>query len=122
MGKLTLDGIEPPYVQVAEDLLSGIEAGRYKPGDKLPSLKDLAEQYGVAIGTVKSALALLRDRSVIATRHGTGSFVRPDLDLSRLDTTLLRDGPSSAELEEALRLLHEINGRLIALEERLSAK
>ena len=48
---------------------------------KLLAEPDLAEEYGVAYTTVRHAMQRLRDRAVIITRHGRGTFVRVvDLD------------------------------------------
>ncbi len=65
----------PAYVQIADDLRRLIRAGVYRPGDKLPSNKDMSEAYGVADGTIRSALELLRDEGTVATRSTRGTFV-----------------------------------------------
>jgi len=44
---------------------------------KLPGERELAEQYGVAYTTVRRAMEVLRDRGVIITRQGRGTFVSP---------------------------------------------
>ena len=46
------------------------------PGDRLPSGKDLAANYGVARMTIQQALRLLRDEGLIVSRQGSGVFVR----------------------------------------------
>lgn len=53
-----------------------IVQGDYKPGDKLPSEKDLAQQYGVSRMSVREALAVLASAQLIEIRHGEGSFVQ----------------------------------------------
>src|SRR5687767_14724241 len=109
MGKLDPKSSVPPYLQVARDVVCAIREGSYVPGDRLPSYQALATEYGVAIGTVKSALALLRERDVVVTRHGYGSTVHPDLDPATLnmDAELSRD-PGMADV---LALLGEIRDR-----------
>ncbi|PKW13909.1 GntR family transcriptional regulator [Saccharopolyspora spinosa] len=120
MGKLDPKNPQPPYLQIAEDLMSSIRNGALSPGDSLPSYNTLATQYGVAVGTVRSALDVLRDRSVIVTRHGTGSFVHPDLDIATLPPSIDRPvAVQAADLAEVLRLLHDISERLAVLESRL---
>ena len=42
-----------------------------------PLERDLAGEYGVAYTTVRHAMEILRDRGVIITRHGRGTFVTP---------------------------------------------
>jgi GntR family transcriptional regulator len=61
------------YVQVANNLAVRIEAGEIT--HKLPSERDLAEEYGVAYQTVRHAMKVLRERGLIITRQGRGTFV-----------------------------------------------
>jgi DNA-binding GntR family transcriptional regulator len=68
----------PPYRQIAAALRGEIEAGRYAPGDRLPSEKDLSQTYGVARETARRAVAALRESGHAVTLPGRGSFVPPD--------------------------------------------
>lgn len=61
------------YVQLADDLARKIEA-RELTG-RLPAERDLASEYGVAYGTVRRAMELLRDRGLVESVHGRGTFV-----------------------------------------------
>jgi DNA-binding GntR family transcriptional regulator len=115
MGKLDSNSSRPPYLQIARDLSAQIASGKYRPGDRLPGYDALAEEYGVAIGTAKSAINHLREQAVVVTRHGVGTFVHEDLDPASLSS----DGGRTGGLTEVLRLLNEINDRLVALERRL---
>ncbi|WP_028934243.1 GntR family transcriptional regulator [Pseudonocardia spinosispora] len=117
MGKLDLNGPRPPYVQIANDLMEAIVRQDLAPGERLPSITALAERYGVASGTIQSALAVLRDSAVVSTRRGTGSFVREDLDVAALSARLDAHGPTG-DLAEVIRLLHEVLERVTALEQR----
>jgi DNA-binding GntR family transcriptional regulator len=54
-----------------------IEAGELAPGAKLPAERDLAAEYGVSYDTIRRATALLRDRGLIITIVGRGTYVRP---------------------------------------------
>ena len=69
----------PVANQVARDIEADIVAGRIAPDTRLPSEPDLALQYGVARMTVRRAVAQLRDKGLVVTVHGRGSFVSPDL-------------------------------------------
>ena len=60
-------------MQVADNIEVRIEAGEIS--HRLPSERDLAEEYGVAYQTVRHAMKLLRDRGLIITRQGRGTFV-----------------------------------------------
>ena len=64
------------YMQVADDLERRISDGEIEI--KLPSERELAEDYGVAYTTVRRAMEVLRERGLIITRHGRGTFVRRD--------------------------------------------
>jgi DNA-binding GntR family transcriptional regulator len=66
---------EYAYLQVADDLAARITAGEFPV--RLPSERALAAGYQVACQTVRHAVAVLRERGMIVTRHGRGSFVRP---------------------------------------------
>ena len=70
------DDHRPTSQQIAGVLRAVILTKRIGPGERLPSQLDLAERYGVARETVKTALRILRDERLIVTRQGTGAFVR----------------------------------------------
>ena len=67
-------GAEHAYVQVANDVERRIAAGEIKM--KLPAERALAEEYGVSYVTVRHAMQVLRERGVIITAHGRGTFVK----------------------------------------------
>lgn len=117
MGKLDSDEFGPPFQQVAASIAKAISDGEYAPGEKLPPLIALAEEHRVAVGTARSALNVLRDKGIVTTRAGSGSFVRSDLDAKALRDLLSRNG--STELGQVLSMLREINERLTAIEKRL---
>jgi GntR family transcriptional regulator len=68
------------YVQVADDLTARIGRGELAPGARLAAERDLATEYGVAYDTVRRATALLRDRGLIITIVGRGTYVAPEAD------------------------------------------
>ena len=63
------------YEQVAEHIAARIEAGELEPGRKLPPERELAADYGVAYNTIRSAMQVLRDRGLIITMQGRGTYV-----------------------------------------------
>ncbi|MFH8566866.1 GntR family transcriptional regulator [Streptomyces sp. NPDC017993] len=73
------DDPRPPYVQAAEVLRRQIRGGLLKPGNKLPSARELQTEYGIASSTVQNALRVLRSEGLIYSVQGRGSFVRSDL-------------------------------------------
>jgi GntR family transcriptional regulator len=68
-------GAEYAYVQVADDIQRRITDGEITA--KLPSERSFADEYEVAYTTVRHAMAVLRERGVIITAHGRGTFVTP---------------------------------------------
>ncbi|MFE7129752.1 GntR family transcriptional regulator [Streptomyces sp. NPDC057638] len=65
----------PPYLLAADRLREEITSGRLKPGDRLPSSRELRDSLGIANATVHSALRVLRDDGLIYSVHGRGSYV-----------------------------------------------
>ena len=68
--------IVPPWQQLAGILRGQIEAGELAPGQRVPAIVRLAQEYDMAPGTVRKALAALRDEGLIEMRTGWGTFVR----------------------------------------------
>ena len=66
----------PVYKQIADALRSQILNGQLKPGEKLPSEATLVADYGVAHGTVRQSLGILRGEGLVVAEHGRGVFVR----------------------------------------------
>lgn len=63
------------YVRVADDIADRIVSGELAAGARLRAERELAEHYEVAYGTVRRAMAVLRERGLIETIHGRGTFV-----------------------------------------------
>lgn len=68
-------GPDYAYAQLAEWIEARIEDGTFSPGARLPGERALAEEYGVALGTVRSALRVLRDKNLIITTPSKGTFI-----------------------------------------------
>jgi GntR family transcriptional regulator len=65
----------PAYLQVADELRDSIDSGGLKPGERLPSGRDLARRYSVAPMTVSHALDVLRGEGIVEAYQGRGVFV-----------------------------------------------
>ncbi|MFP3986865.1 winged helix-turn-helix domain-containing protein [Streptomyces sp. E11-3] len=63
------------YVQVADHLAARIAAGQISAGARLAGERDLATEYGVAIGTARRAIQELRDRGLVVTLPARGTFI-----------------------------------------------
>ncbi|MEQ4717851.1 GntR family transcriptional regulator [Nonomuraea sp. B19D2] len=64
------------FQTIADDLAAKVEAGDFQQEMPLPSETQLAQQYDVAKGTVRRALALLRERGLVYTVRGRGTYPR----------------------------------------------
>jgi DNA-binding GntR family transcriptional regulator len=63
------------YVQIADDIAARIASGELQPGARLLSERALADYYGRSYQTVRRAMDVLRERELIVTIHGRGTFV-----------------------------------------------
>jgi GntR family transcriptional regulator len=72
-----LTGPRLVYVQVADWIAGRIASGELAPEARLPAERDMAAEYGVAYDTIRRATALLRERGLIVTIIGRGTFVVP---------------------------------------------
>jgi DNA-binding GntR family transcriptional regulator len=65
----------PLYEQLADLLAGMIERGELRPRQPLPSESFLQQEYGLARGTVRAAVRLLRDRGLVVTMPQRGTYV-----------------------------------------------
>jgi GntR family transcriptional repressor for pyruvate dehydrogenase complex len=96
------------YQGVATAIADAIAAGRYVPGQKLPSERELTETYKVSRATIREALIALSIRGIVEARHNAGMYVsevappatpEPDLDIGAFELTEARkliEGESAA--------------------------
>ena len=63
------------YERIAEEIRSKIHAGELRPGDRLPSTRELREQYGCSQVTVRTAILLLQTEGLLRGDQGVGVFV-----------------------------------------------
>lgn len=66
----------PLYIKISELLHREIAAGHWLPGERLPPESRLADDLGVAVGTLRKALASLEDEGLLERRQGSGTYVR----------------------------------------------
>src|SRR6478672_681195 len=65
----------PIYAQVERGLRAAIAAGRLKPGDQLPTVRELAVELKVNANTIARVYSELERAGVFETRRGVGTFV-----------------------------------------------
>jgi GntR family transcriptional regulator len=74
---------EPAYRRVLNELRALILSGELAAGDKLPSVRELAERYGVPTGTAARVIGALRAEGRVISRQGSGVYVREFHEIRR---------------------------------------
>lgn len=98
---------------VASVIRAEIKQGRYLPGSKLPSYRQLEEAHGVARNTVGAALRLLEEEGLVDIRPNSGAYVRdPQAAPPQQDVR--------AELKELQNQLHRTKRELAAAQKRVT--
>jgi GntR family transcriptional repressor for pyruvate dehydrogenase complex len=103
--------------RVARAIERFVVAHDLKPGDRLPSGRELTERYGVSRTVVRDAIAILEQRGLVETRAGSGVFVRDggsEAVADVLGQMLRRNAISMPELMETRQLLEVHNASLAA--------
>ncbi|MBG6237458.1 DNA-binding transcriptional regulator YhcF (GntR family) [Mycetocola sp. CAN_C7] len=78
----------PPFEQLRMQVIEGARSGALVPGDKLPTVRRLAEELGLAATTVARAYRELEQDEVIETRGRNGSFIAASGDAGRQQAQL----------------------------------
>ncbi|WP_026184867.1 winged helix-turn-helix domain-containing protein [Salinispora vitiensis] len=65
----------PDYLRISNRIMSDVESGKLKPGDKLPSIAQLCELYQVGASTIRQVSIRLEALEVINRHQGKGVFV-----------------------------------------------
>jgi len=96
---------------VAREIEQRMLEGRLKPGDRLPSERDLSVQLGVSRASLREAIQKLAARGLLESRQGGGTFVTDRLDSSFGNPweEILRDHP--AVHEDMLEFRNMLEGR-----------
>jgi GntR family transcriptional regulator len=113
----------PMYFQIMEQIKQRIAVGDWTEGQAIPSIRQLAVDFGVSVITVKRAYLELEREGIIVTHHGKGSHVAANSDLG----TRIREQELAEHLEQAARIGEQLGldsgdleGRLRAAFERLA--
>ncbi|TCO50645.1 TetR/AcrR family transcriptional regulator C-terminal domain-containing protein [Actinocrispum wychmicini] len=67
---------EAPYLRIVAEIRERIAVGRLRPGEKIPSTRQITQEWGVAMATATKVISTLRDEGVVDTRPGAGTVVR----------------------------------------------
>ena len=92
----------PPFEQLRVQLLSQVQSGELPPGARLPTVRRLADDLGIAPNTVARTYRELEASGIIETRGRNGSFVAPQGDATR--QAAQRAAAAFAEQMRALRV------------------
>ncbi|MCI4062809.1 GntR family transcriptional regulator [Micromonospora sp. R77] len=68
---------QPRYRVIADELRRRIESGVILPGSLLPAESALTAEFRASRGTIRQAIAVLRDEGLVATEHGRGTYANP---------------------------------------------
>lgn len=88
----------PGYLLIAAELRQRIDSGDLRPGDQLPTLPKLCEEFSVSETTIRNALALLRSEGLIETRARAGTRVRERPPIHRMPADRYRGKPGARPL------------------------
>lgn len=100
----------PAYVAIAAKLRADITEGRLEHGAKLPSVRELAEEFKVSSITARSAISALRTEGLVITQKGKGAYVRSERPMVRIaPDRYLPLHKQAAYVQEAERAGRELN-------------
>lgn len=115
------DETRPIFQQIVERIKADIVSGKYKPGDKLPSVREYAVEAGVNPNTMQKALSSLEESGLIVTQRNSGRLVTEDAKLiSKLRKNSCQEQAKNfleftksagLSLEEAIEILKEVNSK-----------
>lgn len=78
---MTFEANIPIYLQIMDDFKKLIISGKYQPADKVPSVRDLALEYGVNPNTVQRALSELERLHLVKSERTAGRFITEDKEI-----------------------------------------
>lgn len=96
------------YEEVAEAIYEMIRSGQLKPGDKLDSVQQLAENFQVGRSAIREALTSLRAMGLVEMKQGEGTYVKEfekDQITFPLSTAILMNKEDIAELVEVRKII-----------------
>lgn len=87
-----LDSDRPIFIQIIEKIQMDIISGLYAPGDKLPSVRELAQNASVNPNTMQKALSELERTGLVYSQRTSGRYITEDSAMiTNLKTTLAKD-------------------------------
>ncbi|GAA4653050.1 GntR family transcriptional regulator [Anaerocolumna aminovalerica] len=99
-----LNSERPVYLQLIEQIQAGIISGYFKPGDKLPSVRDLAADAAVNPNTMQRAFTELERTGLVYTNRTSGRFITSDEKLIKE----LKEQSAINEIKEFLNKMKQL--------------
>ena len=96
--KIDLKSGVPIYMQIVEQVKTSALFGRYRNGDRLPPVRELALELRINPNTVAKAYQILKDEGIIDSRPGGGNFI----SLQQQNTDAMREIMLSGELKNII--------------------
>jgi DNA-binding transcriptional MocR family regulator len=95
------------YERIADDIDHLIASGAFKPGDRIPSVREMSRQRDVSVSTVLQAYYLLEARGLIRARPRSGFYVRSDLpsDLPEPEISSPASDPTQVSVRELISMV-----------------
>lgn len=94
----------PIYLQIEQYLYRQIALGKFQPGKKIPSVRQLAVDLTVNVNTVQRALGQMNEQGLLYTKRGEGNFVTEDTKLLQQTKRTLIDHELAEFVQNLLTL------------------
>lgn len=109
-----LNSDRPIFLQIVERIQMDIIAGTYQPGDKLPSVRDLAAEAAVNPNTMQKAFTELERTGLVYSQRTSGRFITEDVDMiNDLKSSIAKD--KITEFLNAMQKLGFQNEEILSL-------
>lgn len=115
-------GDAPIYSQLIEQIKVGIVSGGFPPGERLPSVRDLATQAGVNPNTMQRALTELERDGLVYSQRTAGRFVTEDKAMIETAKHALAEQHIKAFLDAMIRLGYRREEVVVMLRQELSGE
>ncbi|MCC5957587.1 MAG: GntR family transcriptional regulator [Natronohydrobacter sp.] len=98
---MTQLGALPLHMQITELMIRDIAAGRLVDGERLAPEREMAVNYGIAVGTLRKALASLQEKGLLERVQGSGNYIRAKADTDSVYAFLRLELAESGGLPQA---------------------
>lgn len=107
---------KPIYLQIVDEIKMQIISGNWKPGEKVASVREIAQEAGVNPNTVQRALSELERHGLLFAQRTNGRFVTEDVEMIKN----IRREVAAQKMEETLEALLQMGYTPKELEEIIS--